>query len=176
METNKIADGMIHLPNELTDYEKQTIYQIIWKNAKFYEDDSITPNFHSKLQTRGRDGFLIKNMKRGDEILSILSQIRDKVVSLDSQLEYPIANYVLIQFYCTKDGIKRYYDGFGGNNGDEGAPVYSLSLGNSCNFRYSLLGTNRQKGDSVDSVLLSSGDVLVFGGPQRLIPHEIKKD
>jgi len=51
------------------------------------------------------------------------------------------------------------------------APVVSVSLGDSALFRFG--GTTR-KGPT-QSVTLSSGDVLVFGGPARLMFHGIDR-
>ena len=45
-----------------------------------------------------------------------------------------------------------------------GLPVVSVSLGDTARF---LFGGLRRR-DPVDSMLIESGDVLVFGGPSRL--------
>lgn len=51
------------------------------------------------------------------------------------------------------------------------APVLSVSLGDSALFRFG--GTQRR--DSTQSVKLTSGDVVVFGGPARLMFHGIDR-
>lgn len=73
-------------------------------------------------------------------------------------------------YYNTPKGIVKHFDSHGGNNGDEGAPIYSLSLGNTCNFRYSHVGV---KEEETHDISLTSGDLLVFGGPQRLMHHMV---
>jgi alkylated DNA repair protein (DNA oxidative demethylase) len=52
------------------------------------------------------------------------------------------------------------------------APVVTLSLGDTCTFR--LAGVDRRTGPFTD-VVLASGDLLVFGGPNRRIYHGVPK-
>lgn len=52
-----------------------------------------------------------------------------------------------------------------------GAPVVSISLGDDALFRIG--GTERR--DPTESVILKSGDVVMFGGPARLIYHGIDR-
>ena len=52
------------------------------------------------------------------------------------------------------------------------APVVSLSVGDSCVFRF---GTSAGRGRPWTDVLLESGDLFVFGGPSRLAYHGVPK-
>jgi alkylated DNA repair protein (DNA oxidative demethylase) len=52
------------------------------------------------------------------------------------------------------------------------APVVSLSLGDTCVFRF---GTEADRGRPRTDVLLESGDLFVFGGPARLCFHGVPK-
>ena len=52
------------------------------------------------------------------------------------------------------------------------APVVTISLGDTCTFR--LAGVDRRTGPFTD-VELRSGDLLVFGGPNRRIFHGVPK-
>jgi DNA oxidative demethylase len=52
------------------------------------------------------------------------------------------------------------------------APVVTISLGDACTFR--LAGVDRRTGPFAD-VLMGSGDLLVFGGPNRRIYHGVPK-
>jgi alkylated DNA repair protein (DNA oxidative demethylase) len=51
-------------------------------------------------------------------------------------------------------------------------PVVSLSLGDSCVFRF---GNTRNRGRPWTDVPLHSGDLFVFGGPSRLAYHGVPK-
>ncbi len=59
-------------------------------------------------------------------------------------------------------------------DGDEPVehPVVTISVGDTCVFR--MAGVDRRVGPFTD-VLLESGDLLVFGGPNRLIFHGVPK-
>jgi alkylated DNA repair protein (DNA oxidative demethylase) len=52
------------------------------------------------------------------------------------------------------------------------APVVSLSIGDSCLFRFGNTGT---RGKPYTDVELESGDLFVFGGPSRLAFHGVPK-
>ncbi|WP_309235490.1 alpha-ketoglutarate-dependent dioxygenase AlkB [Streptomyces sp. TRM64462] len=53
-----------------------------------------------------------------------------------------------------------------------GAPVVSLSIGDSCVFRF---GNNESRGRPYTDVELASGDLFVFGGPSRFAYHGVPK-
>jgi DNA oxidative demethylase len=53
-----------------------------------------------------------------------------------------------------------------------GSPVVTISLGDTCVFR---LGNDVDRGQPYDDVLLTSGDLLVFGGPARLAFHGVPR-
>ncbi|MEU0743401.1 alpha-ketoglutarate-dependent dioxygenase AlkB [Streptomyces sp. NPDC006134] len=59
-------------------------------------------------------------------------------------------------------------------DGDErsGAPVVSLSLGDTCVFRFGNTGTRTRPYTDVE---LRSGDLFVFGGPSRLAYHGVPR-
>jgi alkylated DNA repair protein (DNA oxidative demethylase) len=52
------------------------------------------------------------------------------------------------------------------------APVVTFSLGDTCRFRFA--GVDRRTGPFTD-IDLASGDLLVFGGPSRLVFHGVPK-
>jgi DNA oxidative demethylase len=52
------------------------------------------------------------------------------------------------------------------------APVVSLSLGDSCPFRF---GNTENRGRPYTDVELASGDLFVFGGPSRFAYHGVPK-
>ncbi len=52
------------------------------------------------------------------------------------------------------------------------APVVSLSIGDSCLFRF---GNTETRGKPYTDVELASGDLFVFGGPSRLAYHGVPK-
>ena len=53
----------------------------------------------------------------------------------------------------------------------KGTPVASISLGASCIFQVGGL----KRSDPVHNVQLDNGDVILFGGPSRMIYHGVSK-
>jgi alkylated DNA repair protein (DNA oxidative demethylase) len=51
-------------------------------------------------------------------------------------------------------------------------PVVSLSIGDTCLFRF---GNTSNRGQPCTDVELESGDLFVFGGPSRLAFHGVPK-
>ena len=52
------------------------------------------------------------------------------------------------------------------------APVVSLSIGDSCRFRF---GNTETRTKPYEDVTLASGDLFVFGGESRLAYHGVTK-
>ena len=52
------------------------------------------------------------------------------------------------------------------------APVVSLSLGDTCVFRF---GNTENRNRPWDDIELESGDLFVFGGPSRLAYHGVPR-
>ena len=69
-------------------------------------------------------------------------------------------------------GMGWHRDGYGGNDGDEGASVWSLTIGNSCLFQWRLEGDETKANQTLE---IRSGEMIVFGGPQRMIRHRVQK-
>ncbi|WP_405704258.1 alpha-ketoglutarate-dependent dioxygenase AlkB family protein [Streptomyces sp. NBC_00069] len=79
--------------------------------------------------------------------------------------EYDIA---LINFYDGDSRMGMHRDA----EEKSGAPVVSLSLGDTCVFRF---GNTASRGRPYQDVLLRSGDLFVFGAPARLAYHGVPK-
>jgi DNA alkylation damage repair protein AlkB len=78
----------------------------------------------------------------------------------------------LINFYGPDGRMGLHQDkDEGASSLDAGLPVVSLSLGDTARF---LFGGVRRR-DPVESILLESGDVFVFGGPSRLRYHGVAR-
>ncbi len=74
----------------------------------------------------------------------------------------------LINYYDTQAKMGAHQDR---DETDFSAPIVSLSLGDACRFRF---GGETRKGPT-QSLDLESGDVLVFGGPSRLMFHGVDR-
>lgn len=82
------------------------------------------------------------------------------------------------QAYAPDTALINFYDGAArmGMHQDKeersGAPVVSLSIGDSCVFRF---GNTETRGRPRTDVELASGDLFVFGGPTRFAYHGVPK-
>ncbi|WP_405601043.1 alpha-ketoglutarate-dependent dioxygenase AlkB [Streptomyces sp. NBC_01410] len=80
--------------------------------------------------------------------------------------------------YAPDTALINFYDGAArmGMHQDKeersGAPVVSLSIGDSCLFRF---GNTETRGRPYTDVELASGDLFVFGGPTRFAYHGVPK-
>ncbi len=74
----------------------------------------------------------------------------------------------LVNFYGASARLGLHQDS---DEGDFSAPVVSISLGDSALFRYGGLRRN----DPTRRVKLDSGDVIVLGGPSRLVFHGVDR-
>lgn len=96
-----------------------------------------------------------------EEMVSIA---RDK----DNKMPQMFPTHLLLLYYATPDGMYWHKDS-DPNDGDNDHPIVSVNVGNSCEFGYKLVG----KPES--TVLLESGDVLIWGGPNRMLLHCVHK-
>jgi DNA oxidative demethylase len=74
----------------------------------------------------------------------------------------------ILNFYAPDARLGLHQDG----EEPSDAPVVTISIGDTCTFR--LAGVDRRTGPFVD-LALRSGDLLVFGGPNRRIYHGVPK-
>jgi len=69
--------------------------------------------------------------------------------------------------YTTSDGICWHRDIYE-NDGKSDHPVVNLCIGASCKFAF-----KHNENDDERSVILTNGDVLLFGGPCRFMMHSV---
>ncbi|MBH5335744.1 alpha-ketoglutarate-dependent dioxygenase AlkB [Streptomyces pactum] len=74
----------------------------------------------------------------------------------------------LINFYDDRARMGMHQD----KDERSGAPVVSLSVGDSCVFRF---GNTESRGRPYTDVELASGDLFVFGGPARFAYHGVPR-
>jgi len=77
------------------------------------------------------------------------------------------ATHLLLLYYATADGMGWHRDS-DKNDGDNDHPIVSISLGNSSEFGYKPVFQQEQ------TIVLESGDVLIWGGPQRMLEHCVR--
>ena len=139
---------------------------------------------------QGEDGFYIKDEQTGELVLNT-GESRGRVYDAATRFPKGVTNYcnkaikaarnldaampemrcthVLLNMYTTTEGLVWHRDIYE-NDGTSDHPVVNLCVGASCVF-----GFKHNDNDRVHTVTLQSGDVILFGGPCRLIQHAILK-
>lgn len=170
MKISNPCPGIVICRGILNDHEQETFIQIVQNKGGLKSTDEKTWNFFG---IRGRHFDRLSNYPV--EYIGILNEFFDRFKSVveetDITLKFKPITHILTLWYPNGNGIGWHKDGYGGNDGDEGAPVYSLTLGNSCIFEYKPI---EYKSIGSEKVELCSGDLIVFGGPQRLMRHRVK--
>ena len=165
-----IRPGVVILRGVLTHDEQMRVIDIVQRHGGLTREDGDW-NF---FQKRGRTFDALSNYPQQDEqfIRDMFHRFRDKV-SQAPNAEIPIVGltHVLTWWYPDQKGMGWHRDGYGGNNGDKDSPVYSLTVGNSCTFEWRPVDDETTK----ESAIIESGDLIVFGGPQRMMLHRVKK-
>lgn len=167
-EINENIPGIVVLRNIITPNEQLKLIDIVERKQGLKDSESKW-NFFGK---RGRHFSSLNKYEESDYkfLVEICAKLKLKTEELDSTLKWHPVTHMLTLWYPDAGGMGWHVDSYGGNDGDEGAPVYSLTIGNTCIFEYKLVGTKEKQ-----SVTLASGDLIVFGGPQRLMYHSVKK-
>lgn len=132
-------------------------------------------NFFGK---RGRTFDALSNYPPEDEVFLKMCFERFKQLAELANADIPIAGltHILTWWYPDQKGMGWHKDGYGGNDGDQDAPVYSLTIGNSCIFEWRPEGIDTSEDSKLsENTELHSGDVIIFGGPQRMMYHRVKK-
>ena len=100
-----------------------------------------------------------------------LIQQSDNAVSAaceaDPAMPEMTCTHLLLNMYTTSAGLIWHRDIYE-NDGKSDHPVVNLSIGASC-----LFGFKHEDTDEERTVTLHSGDVILFGGPCRLIKHAV---
>lgn len=160
--TNNVP-GIVIVRNIISVTDQLKLIDII-EDAGGLKDINGDYNF---FKLRGRR---FSNLNKYDEFLmNVMQKIKTIVEEIDKTLVWAPFTHMLTLYYPDAKGIGFHVDQYGGNDGDQGAPVYSLTLGNSCIFEYKLVGTKK-----TIPIELHSGDIIVFGGEQRLMYHGVK--
>ena len=91
----------------------------------------------------------------------------DSACRADCQMPEMTCSHLLLNMYTTQQGLVWHRDIYE-NDGKSDHPVVNLCIGASCVFAF-----KHNDNDEERKVVLRSGDVILFGGPCRLIQHAV---
>ncbi|WP_030776372.1 alpha-ketoglutarate-dependent dioxygenase AlkB family protein [Streptomyces sp. NRRL S-920] len=100
--------------------------------------------------------------------LAALGRSAAEAAGFAGEEAYDIA---LVNFYDADARMGMHRD----SDEKSGAPVVSLSLGDSCVFRFGNPQTPKARTKPYTDIELRSGDLVVFGGPSRLAYHGVPR-
>jgi len=132
----------------------------------FYD---IAENGERKLNSATSRGRIYNAIDKYPDYLPLLdtcNRFAKLANEMDESMPEMNPSHLLLLQYTGTRGMGWHSDN-GANDGDNDHPIVSISIGNACEFGYKL-------GQSTHYVRLESGDVLVWGGSQRMMKHSIK--
>ena len=169
MKIIKKCDGIVIIENFLSIAQQKKIVDSLINpmiDEGLLHDTDGNPNC---TKTRGRHYCNLNDFEENVKnfLINICKNVINNVRSVDKTIPESNVTHLLTLCYETTRGMGFHRDD-GSNDGDADSPVISFTIGNSCVFDYKLEGTKH-------SVQLNSGDVIIFGGPQRFMWHSVKK-
>jgi len=156
------------------DQEKQIWLANYALNAGSRPDNgfwTITPDGQRHLNSdkgRGRIYDAITNFPDYDAVLALCQEMVATARIHDSKMPEMTPTHLLLLYYATADGMYWHSDN-DRNDGDNNHPIVSITIGNACDFGYKLFG----KGETM--LRLESGDIIIWGGVNRMLPHCVDK-
>ena len=165
---------------------------VLIKNALNGEDQSWLSYFAMEMgETEKNGGFWRRNLQTLEKIGLNATHTRGRIYQALS--DYPHANkirelclklvcearkvvpkiplmtptHLLLLYYVSEHGIRWHRDS-DPNDGDNDEPIVSISLGNTCIFGYKPFARPSK------TIEIKSGDVLVWGGPERMLAHRVE--
>ena len=167
-----VEPGLVILRNFIDDEACQRIAAM----AKDFGDEFYTVNKEGEKilntgESRGRIYDAATRFPR--DLIQLSNDAVSTSRAADTSMPAMQCTHVLLNLYTTSEGLVWHRDIYE-NDGKSDHPVVNLSIGATCVFGFKHLNTDEER-----TVELRSGDILLFGGPCRLIKHavlEIKLD
>lgn len=166
-----IEPGFVILRNFVSDSECQSLAEMIFERGTGEDNGFYCKNEHGEniLNTgeKGRGRIYDAADKFPRDITEHCNRAVEQARTIDPMMPEMNCTHLLINMYTTKDGLVWHRDIYE-NDGSSDHPVVNLCVGASC-----LFGFNHNESDPERVIQLNSGDVLLFGGPCRLIRHAV---
>jgi len=172
-----VQAGLVLLKNQLEIETQKWLIDVAFgvglatdKNKEgFYVENN--GRFILNQGTRGR---VIKSIQDFPvQFTDLCLRMLDIACAADSTLPRLEPNTVLLNYYNEKAYFKWHKDSEDPDliKTNKGKPIISFSVGMTAEFLYKV----NYEDEKHNTILLSSGDVLVFGGPSRMIVHCINQ-
>jgi alkylated DNA repair dioxygenase AlkB len=172
--------GIVVLRKVLSNEEQERIVDLVKRHGGLRNKETDEWNFFGR---RGRSFDSLSNYESQDEafLRECFQKMSDQAQQANAEIPKTGVSHVLTWWYPDEKGMGWHTDGYGGNDGDRNVPIFSLTVGNSCLFEWRPVHPNEYEKDNdihflaKESTVIESGDVIVFGGPQRMMLHRVAK-
>jgi alkylated DNA repair dioxygenase AlkB len=175
METRKLGNGSVFMKSAIGADQCQWLYDFAMRIGNTDDDTG----FWRRRRECADERVLNHTVNRGRVYRSLadygddegrLKALCERLVG-DAQAACPAlpdidVTHLLVVYYQGSGGMCWHRDS-DANDGDNDHPIVSISLGNTATFGYKPLLAAKQ------SVEVESGDVLVWGGPERMLEHAV---
>lgn len=165
-----VAPGFVFMQGVLSPSE-----QLFWAEYAMYVGNlPAQPFFHiingNRMLNNGNRGRIygsVHSYPSPDQVLKLCHRLIDLAREKDSALPVMTPTHLLLNLYKSTAGMMWHADD-DENDGDNDHPIVSISIGADCDFGYEIDGQET-------TLKLRSGDVLIWGGPQRMLRHAVQK-
>ena len=167
-----IAPGIVLLKGVLTKEQQ------IWCAEYSIEAGSMEDGFWIKGENgekllnsdtgRGRMYDAITRFPDADYVRMLCDNLVKLARQNDSKMPEMNPTHLLLLYYATEQGMHWHADA-DPNDGDNDHPIVSITVGNSCDFGFKIIGKKEE------TLKLESGDVLIWGGANRMLMHCVEK-
>jgi alkylated DNA repair dioxygenase AlkB len=172
-----IAPGLVYLKQALSEDQQRWLakYAIDAGNRKDHgfwidapgENGESTRVLNSD-KGRGRIYDDVLNFPDAERVEDLCHKLVACARNKDSKMPEMNPTHLLLLYYATHDGMEWHSDS-DKNDGNNDHPIVSICIGNSCDFGYKIVAKQAQ------TLQLNSGDVLIWGGPNRMLLHCVEK-
>lgn len=169
MGVEVVEPGLVIIRNFLSERECKHVAQHAMTLGKQGEDGFYTTNQQGeKLLNTGEDrGRIYDSVQRFKGVLDYCNRAVKAATEVDKDMPNMECTHVLLNMYTSSEGLVWHRDIYE-NDGIGDFPIVNLCVGATCVF-----GFRHKETDPLRTIRLRSGDVLLFGGPCRLIEHAV---
>jgi len=172
-----LQDGLVHLSQIIDLDTQQYIYDKVFEIGAGSDKEGggfYSLNGSALKLNMGKRGRVIEPMDLfPPKFKELCDFYLTKAMSVDPTVPTNDVNTLLINFYSPGGTFKWHKDSEDPNliREGKGKPIISFSIGLTADFCYK----NHYEDSSYSTVKLQSGDVLIFGGPSRMIVHSVQQ-
>lgn len=159
-----LEPGLVHIRGALTQSDQEWLANVAFeegeRNGGFYEDRKL-----NSTRSRGRIYDTLARFPEGTREVCMTQVAR--ACSADWAMPAMSPTHLLLLKYSTEKGMGFHRD----NSENDGAgdfPVVSLSVGNT-----SVFAVKHERHSVEKTIVLESGDAVIFGGPCRQALHAV---